>query len=81
MPYEGWPEWNANGEAIRQEVNRFIRGGSFDAVADFDEAVRDPAAPSKMASAYDAGDHLHPNDGGMELMADTVEVNALRCDR
>ncbi|WP_327234022.1 SGNH/GDSL hydrolase family protein [Streptomyces sp. NBC_01317] len=81
MPYEGWPEWNANGEAIRQEVNRFIRSGAFDAVVDFDAAIRNPAAPTKMLPAYDAGDHLHPNDAGMKLMADTVNVNALGCSR
>ncbi|MFF3749353.1 SGNH/GDSL hydrolase family protein [Streptomyces sp. NPDC002018] len=82
MPYEGWGEWNAGGEAIRREVNAFIRGsGAFDAVVDFDAAVKDPAAPAKILPAYDSGDHLHPNDAGMKVMADAIDLRSLRCDR
>ncbi|MFE7571003.1 SGNH/GDSL hydrolase family protein [Streptomyces sp. NPDC057539] len=82
MPYEGWREWNAGGEAVRQEVNTFIReSGAFDGVVDFDAAVKDPAAPSKILPAYDSGDHLHPNDAGMKVMSDTVDVRGLRCGR
>ncbi|WP_030743573.1 SGNH/GDSL hydrolase family protein [Streptomyces sp. NRRL F-5135] len=82
LPYEGWREWNEGGEAIRQEVNAFIRNsGAFDAVVDFDAAVQDPAAPRRMLPAYDSGDHLHPNDAGMEVMAGAVDLRALRCAR
>ncbi|MGS2586395.1 SGNH/GDSL hydrolase family protein [Streptomyces hebeiensis] len=82
LPYEGWREWNEGGEAIRQEVNAFIRNsGAFDAVVDFDAAVQDPAAPRRMLPAYDSGDHLHPNDAGMEVMAGAVDPRALRCAR
>ncbi|MGW6742690.1 SGNH/GDSL hydrolase family protein [Streptomyces sp. NPDC055025] len=82
MPYEGWYEWNAGGEAIRQEVNAFIRGsGAFDAVVDFDAAVKDPAAPAKILPAYDSGDRLHPNDAGMKAMADAIDLRSLRCSR
>ncbi|MGW6600708.1 SGNH/GDSL hydrolase family protein [Streptomyces sp. NPDC055036] len=82
MPYEGWREWNAGGEAVRQEVNTFIReSGAFDGVVDFDAAVKDPAAPTKILPAYDSGDHLHPNDAGMKVMSDTVDVRGLRCGR
>ncbi|MFD5746443.1 SGNH/GDSL hydrolase family protein [Streptomyces sp. NPDC127033] len=82
MPYQGWREWNAAGEAVRQEVNTFIReSGAFDAVIDFDAAIGDPAAPERMLPAYDSGDHLHPNDAGMQVMADTVDTRALRCGR
>ncbi|MEN8654542.1 SGNH/GDSL hydrolase family protein [Streptomyces sp. 21So2-11] len=80
MPYEGWREWSESGEAVRQEVNAFIRhSGAFDAVVDFDEALKDPVAPNRMLPAYDSGDHLHPNDVGMRLMSDTVDVRALGC--
>ncbi|MEE1801974.1 SGNH/GDSL hydrolase family protein [Streptomyces sp. JV176] len=81
MPYQGWGEWNANGEAVRQEVNAFVRSGAFDAVVDFDAATGDPAAPARLLPAYDSGDHLHPNDAGMKAMADTVDIRALRCGR
>lgn len=81
MPYEGWGEWNAGGEAVRQQVNSFIRGGAFDAVVDFDAVVKDPAAPAKILPAYDSGDHLHPNDAGMKVMADAIDLPSLRCNR
>ncbi len=52
-------------EAVRQKVNAWIRSGSgFDAVIDFDEAVRDPSRPAHLLPAYDSGDHVHPNDAG-----------------
>ncbi|MEU0368710.1 SGNH/GDSL hydrolase family protein [Streptomyces sp. NPDC006283] len=82
MPYEGWREWTPAGEAVRQEVNAFIRNsGAFDEVVDFDAAVRDPERTSRMLPAYDGGDHLHPNDAGMELTAGTVRAGQLHCSR
>ena len=52
-------------EKVRQEVNAWIRSsGEFDAVIDFDEAVRDPSHPTQLLPAYDSGDHLHPNNAG-----------------
>lgn len=64
--------------AIRVQVNQWIRtSGAFDAVVDFDRALRDPSHPDAMAPAYDSGDHLHPNDAGMLAMADAVDLNAL----
>jgi lysophospholipase L1-like esterase len=57
-------------DAVRRQVNDWIRGsGAFDAVADFDAVLRDPAHPSRMLPAYDSGDHLHPGDAGYEAMA------------
>ncbi|MGW7689068.1 GDSL-type esterase/lipase family protein [Streptomyces asiaticus] len=82
MPYEGWREYEAVDETVRQQVNAFIRtSGEFDAVVDFDTAVRDPAAPTRMLPAYDSGDHLHPNDTGMRVMSDAIPLRALNCDR
>ena len=52
-------------EIVRQKVNAWIRsGGEFDAVIDFDEAVRDPSHPTQLSPNYDSGDHLHVNDAG-----------------
>lgn len=52
-------------DALRQEVNRWIReSGAFDAIVDFDAELRDPANPARMNPAFDSGDHLHPGDAG-----------------
>jgi lysophospholipase L1-like esterase len=67
----GTPE----GELQRQLLNQWIRtSGAFDAVFDFDKAIRDPTDPSRMLPQYDSGDHLHPNDAGYQKMADTVDL-------
>ncbi|KVR13130.1 GDSL family lipase [Burkholderia ubonensis] len=69
----------AEREAIRLEVNRWIRsGGAFDGVVDFDEALRDPARPNVLQRRYDSGDGIHPSDAGYAAMADAVPVERLR---
>jgi lysophospholipase L1-like esterase len=77
-PFEGtvFPGYyTPEGEAKRQAVNRFIRtSGVYDAVIDFDAAVRDPAHPTRILPAYDCGDHLHPNDAGYKAMADSIDL-------
>jgi len=81
-PWEGGSLWSAPKDAIRGEVNTWIRtSGEFDAVVDFDAAVRDPARPSQMLAAYDSGDHLHPGDAGYEAMGNAVDLRALECRR
>ncbi|WP_369276068.1 SGNH/GDSL hydrolase family protein [Streptomyces sp. R11] len=80
-PFKGWHEWDPAGEAVRQEVNEFIRtSGEFDAVTDFDRVLRSPYDPARMLPALDGGDHIHPNDKGMQAMADAVDLTALDCD-
>ncbi|MGK5742631.1 GDSL-type esterase/lipase family protein [Micromonospora sp. URMC 103] len=82
MPYKGWPEYDDAGEAVRQGVNEWIRrGGAFDAVVDLDRITRSPYDPQALLPFFDGGDHLHPNDKGMQAMADAVDLSALRCDR
>lgn len=62
-------------DAARRAVNEWIRdGGAFDAVLDFDAAVRDPAEPRRLLSAYDEGDHLHLSPAGYQALADAVPV-------
>ncbi|MGO4755659.1 SGNH/GDSL hydrolase family protein, partial [Streptomyces sp. 2MCAF27] len=79
-PYKGWPEWDPAGEAVRQEINAFIRdSGEFDRVADFDRALRSPYDPERMLPFLDNGDHVHPNDKGMQAMADAVDLASLDC--
>jgi lysophospholipase L1-like esterase len=66
------------GERQRQLLNHWIRtSGAFDAVFDFDRALRDPAQPDRMLPAYDGGDHLHPGDAGYQKMAETVDLRTL----
>ena len=76
-PFGGmqWPYHSAAGEQKREAVNAWIRGsGAFDAVIDFDKAVRDPAHPDRFLPAYDSGDHLHPSDAGYKAMADSIDL-------
>lgn len=77
-PFEGWSTYDAQEEATRQAVNAWIRTShAYDAVADFDATLRDPADPHRMRPVYDSGDHLHPNDLGYAAMADAVDLGRL----
>jgi lysophospholipase L1-like esterase len=77
-PFKGWRVYDDTLEATRQAVNAVIRtGGVFDAVIDFDAALRDPADPLRLLPAYDSGDHLHPGDAGYERMAAAVRLDRL----
>ena len=62
-------------EVKRQAVNRWIRtAGAFDAVIDFDAAIRDPGHPARILPAFDGGDHLHPSDAGQRAMAEAIPL-------
>jgi lysophospholipase L1-like esterase len=62
-------------EAARQTVNGWIRtSGKFDAVIDFDAAVRDPTNTTNLLSAYDSGDHLHLNVAGYKTIDDAIDL-------
>lgn len=74
-PYQGSSAFNDRGEEIRAAVNKFIRsGGEFDAVIDFDAAVRDPQNPLQYRKEADSPDHLHPGDAGYKLMGDSIPL-------
>ena len=67
--------WNPRREAIRQTVNDWLRKtDDFDAVVDFDRALRDPDHPTRMLPVYDCGDHLHPSDLGYRAMGDAIDL-------
>lgn len=79
-PFKGWSEWDPAAETVRQTVNAFVRdSGEFDAVTDFDKALRSPYDPERVLPFFDNGDHLHPNDKGMQAMADAVNPKDLEC--
>jgi lysophospholipase L1-like esterase len=78
LPFEGYTWYSAARENVRQRVNSWIRtAGAFDAVLDFDAAVRDPNRPTRLLPARNGGDHLHPNDAGYEAMARAVPLSLL----
>ena len=67
--------WNPEREKVRTAVNQWIRdGGAFDAVADFDRALRDPEHPTQMLPKLDCGDGLHPSDLGYTRMGDAIDL-------
>ena len=79
MPFEGTNSYDAEGDAIRQAVNKWIRtANAFDGVFDFDELVRDPEHPSRLRAVYDSGDHIHPNPAGYKAMADSIPASVLK---
>ncbi|MER5266383.1 SGNH/GDSL hydrolase family protein [Actinosynnema sp. NPDC002837] len=74
----GYDDAAGHHEQARQAVNTWIRtSGRFDAVIDFDQAVRDPAQPRRLKAAYDSGDHLHLNPAGYRALADAVPAHLL----
>jgi lysophospholipase L1-like esterase len=76
LPFQGASYYSVSGDQTRETVNEWIRsGGGFDAVVDFDRALRDPAEPKKLAAAYDSGDHLHPSDAGYLAMAKAFDLS------
>jgi lysophospholipase L1-like esterase len=81
-PFEGFTSYeDPQGlrEQTREAVNQWIRSsGEFDAVLDFDRAVRDPQDPARLLPAYDVGDHLHLNPSGYGVLAATVPTQLLR---
>ncbi|MCU7820558.1 GDSL-type esterase/lipase family protein [Kitasatospora sp. DSM 101779] len=73
-PFGGSARWTQEREEVRQRVNSYIRSSrDFDAHTDFDLATRDPAAPERLRDGvHDPHDHLHFDDAGTRLLADTL---------
>lgn len=78
LPYEATTipgYYTSEGEAIRQEVNQWLRTSrEYDGLVDFDAVMRDPSQPGRMLAKYDSGDHLHPSDAGYKAMAEAIEL-------
>ena len=74
-PYQGAMYFSAEGEAVRQAVNKWIReSGEFDAVLDFDAVFRDPAQPAQMKEGLHSGDFLHGSDAGYKAVAESIDL-------
>jgi lysophospholipase L1-like esterase len=79
LPDKGAGYYSDSAEVIRQAANTWIRtSGAFDGVADFDKAVQDPANPAALQAGFDSGDHLHPNEAGMQAIADAIDLGLLK---
>ncbi|WP_371604538.1 SGNH/GDSL hydrolase family protein [Streptomyces sp. NBC_01220] len=73
-PFGGWIRWTPELETVRQRINAALRTARvFDAVADFDAALRDPDHPERLLPAYDSGDGLHPSPSGHAALAAAVD--------
>ncbi|WP_327588092.1 SGNH/GDSL hydrolase family protein [Nonomuraea sp. NBC_00507] len=90
MPFKGNPWLYPDGtaepfalEQIRDQVNTWIRtSGEYDAVADFERALLSPADPDRLRPEFNdrdgqEGDWLHPNDAGLNAMAEAIDLNTL----
>ncbi|MER5875819.1 MULTISPECIES: SGNH/GDSL hydrolase family protein [unclassified Streptomyces] len=79
MPFQGHRGYSPQREAVREAVNAEIRAGKvYDAVVDFDAALRDPYNPRRLRTEYDSGDHLHPSDRGFRRMAEVFDLQQLK---
>lgn len=61
-------------EADRIAVNGWIRG-HFDAVLDFDAAVRDQMRPDHLSHLFDSGDGLHLSPAGYRALAAAIPLS------
>jgi lysophospholipase L1-like esterase len=78
-PFGGSSAYSDRGEEIRVAANRFIRtSGEFDAVIDFEAAVRDAADSKRFRKEADSPDLLHPGDAGYRIMADSIDLKLFR---
>jgi lysophospholipase L1-like esterase len=80
-PFGANSYYTAAHEAVRQQVNTYIKSGVFDGVLDFDAAVTDGGNPPKLQTQYatwtsadGSGDGLHPSPAGYQKMADAVDL-------
>jgi lysophospholipase L1-like esterase len=76
-PFEGSGGWSAAAETSRGAYNAFVRGPSSgcDGVVDQDNATHDPARPTWFRANLETGDHLHPNEAGLQAIADAVALS------
>jgi lysophospholipase L1-like esterase len=80
-PFGAYAGYSASNEAVRQQVNTYIKSGAFDGILDFDAAVTDGGNPPALQSQYatwtsadGTGDGLHPSPAGYQKMADSVDL-------
>lgn len=69
-------DWTPTAESIREQLNAWYKtsASGCDGIVDQDTATHDPAAPTQWRSSYNSGDSLHPNDAGMQAIANAVNL-------
>ncbi|MCF8358402.1 MAG: T9SS type A sorting domain-containing protein [Prolixibacteraceae bacterium] len=73
-PFKGHGYYSEGREAVRNQVNEWIRTpGNFDVCIDFDKVIRDPSDTTKMQAAY-SNDWLHPNAEGYRVLGESVDA-------
>ena len=78
-PTENNTGWSAAKTRVRNEVNQWIRTKApFDAVIDFDKAVKDPENADLINPPFNCGDGIHPSPRGYYEMGRSVALNLLR---
>lgn len=80
LPFGSCSSFNTSFESVRTSVNDWIVNtssddGGFDGVIDFASALQDQSDNTKLATAYDSGDGLHPGPAGYVKMAQTIDTS------
>jgi lysophospholipase L1-like esterase len=79
LPYVGAGYQTPTGEAMRVQVNQWIRSTKdFDAVIDMEKVVADPADPTRLAAELQGGDNLHPDGRGETRMGEAIDLKLFR---
>ncbi|HEX3696286.1 MAG TPA: GDSL-type esterase/lipase family protein [Polyangia bacterium] len=75
-PFQGANYWAPEKEPGRDMINAYIRGANSgcDGIVDQDTATHDPAMPNRYLPSLNAGDSLHPNEAGLQAIADAVDL-------
>ncbi|WP_207424619.1 SGNH/GDSL hydrolase family protein [Desertivirga brevis] len=77
-PFKNAAYYRPYRENARNEINAWIRSsGRFDAIIDFDKAVRNPEDPEVMLNKLQ-DDFLHPNRLGYQVMGNAIEINLFK---
>ena len=78
LPFKGSSYYNTYRDSVRNMVNEWIRNsGHFDAVIDFDKAIRDPNDMASMLMQAQS-DYLHPNELGYKMLGDYVDLSLFK---
>jgi lysophospholipase L1-like esterase len=76
LPIGNSIQYTAIGETTRQAVNAWIRtSGTFDAVLDFEDIVKDPATNPLRIKANMTVDYIHPNALGYAAIGNSIPTN------
>lgn len=72
---QGKPSWTEEKEAIRTAFNQWLM--TQENTIDINDMVRDPSDKTRLASAFDSGDHLHFSQTGGEILGKAVAEKIL----